>query len=127
MQAPPARKLRRSATEDEKAAYHIELEVATELLALPWELLHDGQGYLFHDGIGVRVRRSLPGGESPAELPESARYAPLRVLAVCARPEANGTSYIDHRISIQPLTEALNALGELAEYEILSPPTFSAL
>ncbi len=127
MQAPPARKLRRSATEDEKAAYHIELEVATELLALPWELLHDGQGYLFHDGIGVRVRRSLPGGESPAELPESARHAPLRVLAVCARPEANGTSYIDHRISIQPLTEALNALGELAEYEILSPPTFSAL
>lgn len=127
VQAPPAFKLRRSATEEEKAAHRTELEAATELLALPWELLHDGHGFLFHDGIGVRVRRSLPGGEGPAELPESARHAPLRVLAVCARPETDGTAYIDHRVSIQPLTEALNALGDLAEYEILSPPTFSAL
>lgn len=127
VQAPPARVLRRSASEEEKTAHRTELEATTELLALPWELLHDGHGYLFHDGIGVRVRRSLPGGESPAELPESARHAPLRVLAVCARPEADGTAYIDHRVSIQPLTEALNALGDLAEYEILSPPTFTAL
>lgn len=127
VQAPPARVLRRSATDEEKAEHRTELEAATELLALPWELLHDGHGYLFHDGIGVRVRRSLPGGETPAELPESARHAPLRVLAVCARPEADGTAYIDHRVSIQPLTEALNALGDLAEYEILSPPTFPAL
>lgn len=127
VQAPPAFKLRRSATEAEKAAHHTELEAVTELLALPWELLHDGHGYLFHAGIGVRVRRSLPGGEEPAVLPEAARQAPLRVLAVCARPEADGTSYIDHRVSIQPLTEALNALGDLAEYEILSPPTFPAL
>lgn len=127
VQAPPAFKLRRSATEEEKAAHRTEQEAATELLALPWELLHDGQGYLFHDGIGVRVRRSLPGGEEPAALPESARHAPLRVLAVCARPETDGTAYIDHRVSIQPLTEALNALGDLAEYEILSPPTFPAL
>lgn len=127
VQAPPARDLRRSATEEEKAAHRTELEAVTELLALPWELLHDGRGYLFHDGIGVRVRRSLPGGESPVELPEAARRAPLRVLAVCARPEADGTAYLDHRVSIQPLTEALNALGDLAEYEILSPPTFPAL
>lgn len=127
VQAPPARVLRRSATEEEKAAHRTELEATTELLALPWELLHDGHGYLFHDGIGVRVRRSLPGGENPPELPESARHAPLRVLAVCARPEADGTAYIDHRVSVQPLTEALNALGDLAEYEILSPPTFAAL
>lgn len=127
VQAPPAFKLRRSATDEEKAAHRTELEAATELLALPWELLHDRHGYLFHHGIGVRVRRSLPGGENPADLPESARHAPLRVLAVCARPEADGTAYIDHRVSIQPLTEALNALGDLAEYEILSPPTFDAL
>lgn len=121
VQAPPAFKLRRSATEEEKAAHRTELEATTELLALPWELLHDGIG------VRVRVRRSLPGGESPAELPESARHAPLRVLAVCARPETDGTAYIDHRVSVQPLTEALNALGDLAEYEILSPPTFAAL
>lgn len=127
IEAPPAAKLSRKATDVEKAAHRAGQEATTELLALPWELLHDGHGYLFHDGIGVRVRRSLPGGESPVDLPEAARRAPLRVLAVCARPEDDHTSYIDHRVSIQPLTEALNALGELAAYDILSPPTFPAL
>lgn len=127
IEAPPAVKLSRKATDEEKAAHRAGQEATTELLALPWELLHDGHGYLFHDGIGVRVRRSLPGGESPADLPEAARRAPLRVLAVCARPEDDHTSYIDHRVSIQPLTEALNALGDLAAYDILSPPTFPAL
>jgi hypothetical protein len=27
-------------------------------------------GYLFHDGLGVRVRRALPGGEQRAHLPD---------------------------------------------------------
>ncbi len=127
IEAPPAVLLSRKATDEEKAAHRAGQEATTELLALPWELLHDGHGYLFHDGIGVRVRRSLPGGESPADLPEAARKAPLRVLAVCARPEDDHAAYIDHRVSIQPLTEALNALGDLAAYEILTPPTFPAL
>ncbi len=127
IEAPPAVLLSRKASEEEKAAHRAGQEATTELLTLPWELLHDGHGYLFHDGIGVRVRRSLPGGESPADLPEAARRAPLRVLAVCARPDDDHAAYIDHRVSIQPLTEALNALGELASYEILTPPTFPAL
>ncbi|TWU03003.1 CHAT domain-containing protein [Stieleria varia] len=127
IQAPPARTLSHRATDAERAEHRTELEATTELLALPWELLHDDHSYLFHDGIGVRVRRSLPGGEEPAELPEAAHQPPLRVLAVCARPEDKHTSFIDHRVSIQPLTEALNALGELAEYEILTPPTFPEL
>jgi hypothetical protein len=127
VQAPPVRRLRRSATEAERAAHREELEAVTELLALPWELLHDDNGYLFLDGIGVRVRRSLPGGEKAAKRADAADHSQLRVLAVCARPETDGIAYIDHRVSLQPLCEALNALGDLAEYEILAPPTFPAL
>ncbi|MBI1381653.1 MAG: CHAT domain-containing protein [Planctomycetaceae bacterium] len=138
VQAPPQTKLRRTASEEDKAAQREAQEASTEILALPWELLHDGHGYLFHDGIGARVRRSLPGGVAPAKLDEAARKPPLRVLAVCARPEKliemedgkehkSDVGYIDHRISIRPLTEALNALGDLADYTILSPPTFPAL
>src|SRR5205823_4060270 len=35
-------------------------QAATQWLALPWELLHDGDGYLFQGARGVRVRRQLP-------------------------------------------------------------------
>ena len=139
VQAPTRKRLRRTASEADRVAHREAQEAATKIVALPWELLHDGGGYLFHDGIGVRVRRSLPGGITPAKLDDAARKPPLRVLAVCARPERleevdeNGEEhesdigYIDHRVSIRPLTEALNALGELAEYELLTPPTFAAL
>src|SRR5205823_975965 len=42
-------------------------EAATLLLGLPWELIHDDQGYLFQGGRPVRVRRSLPNrGRRPA-------------------------------------------------------------
>ena len=127
IQAPPHRALPRKATEADRASFLAELEATTELLGLPWELLHDSRSYLFHDGQGVRVRRSLPGGDVPPELPERYREPPLRVLIVCARPETDGIGYINHRVSVLPLTEALNALGELAEYDFLSPPTFHQL
>ena len=35
-------------------------EAATLLLGLPWELLHDGDGYLFQGAKPTRVRRRLP-------------------------------------------------------------------
>lgn len=35
-------------------------EAATLLLALPWELLHDRNGYLFQGAKPIRVRRRLP-------------------------------------------------------------------
>lgn len=127
IEAPPHKKLHRRASADEKKAHEVALEAANDLLGLPWELLHDDVGYLFHDGLGVRVRRSLPGGETSSPLDEAMRKPPLRVLVVCARPEAEGIGYIDHRVSVRPVTEALNALGGLAQYDILSPPTFPAL
>ncbi|MCP4668808.1 MAG: CHAT domain-containing protein, partial [Deltaproteobacteria bacterium] len=99
-------------------------EAATQLLALPWELVRDDEGYLCEGARGVRVRRALPHYKPrPALVTE----APIRVLLVSPRPEDEGTVYIDHRLSARPLVEALDALGELAELEILSPPTFPAL
>lgn len=97
-------------------------EAAAELLALPWELLHDGRGFLFHGKYPVRVRRQLPNRH-----PQPVRPArlPIRVLLVSPRPE-EGVGYIDHRVSALPLVEAVEGLGDLARLTVLTPPTFGA-
>jgi len=105
--------------EEEKAAG----EAAAELLALPWELLHDGRGFLFHGRHPVRVRRRLPNRHPQPVRPT--RH-PIRALLVSPRPE-EGVDYIDHRVSALPLIEAIEGLGELARLTVLTPPTFSAL
>jgi tetratricopeptide (TPR) repeat protein len=100
-------------------------EAASELLALPWELLHDGRGFLFHGKHPVRVRRRLPNRHAQAVRPTR---LPIRILLVSPRPEEeNRIGYIDHRISARPLIEAIESLGELATVTVLAPPTFSAL
>ncbi len=99
-------------------------EAATLLLGLPWELVHDGRGYLFQKGNGVRVRRRMPNRyEQEAMVTDP----PVRVLLVSPRPEDDRTAYIDHRVSAKPLTEAFASLGKLAELTILTPPTFRAM
>jgi tetratricopeptide (TPR) repeat protein len=97
-------------------------EAASLLLSLPWELLHDGRGFLFHGKQPVRVRRRLPNRhpQKPA-----ATNLPIRVLLVSPRPTDVG--YIDHRISALPLVAAVEELGALVDLTILSPPTFPAL
>ena len=97
-------------------------EAATLLLSLPWELIHDGEGFLFQGKPGVRVRRSLPNRKPR---PAVATEPPIRVLLVSPRPEDAG--YYDHRASARPLVEALSKLGDLADFHILAPPTFQAL
>ena len=99
-------------------------EAATGLLALPWELLHDGRSYLFQGQHAVRVRRRLPNRYAQ---PHAVTGLPIRILLVSPRPENAHTSYIDHRISALPLVEAVESLGELAELTVLTPPTFPAL
>ncbi len=99
-------------------------EAATMLLGLPWELLHDGSGYLFRAANPVSVRRALPNRR---EEPAPPTGAPLRVLLVSPRPEDDTASYIDHRTSARPVVEALAALGDLAELTLLAPPTFAAM
>lgn len=99
-------------------------EAATLLLALPWELLHDGDGYLFQGARPTRVRRRLPNTrvlDVPVVAP------PIRILLVTARPEDEACGYIDHRASALPLVEAMEALPGLVHIHVLSPPTLPAL
>ena len=99
-------------------------EGATLLLSLPWELIHDDGGYLFHGARGVRVRRQLP---NRVTMPALVTEPPIRVLLVSPRPEDDQARYIDHRASARPLVEALAPLGEMVDLRILQPPTFKAL
>ncbi len=107
-----------------EAEQSVAREAATELLSLPWELLHDGRGFLFHGKNPVRVRRRLPNRYSQRVRPTS---LPIRILLVSPRPEDASAGYIDHRISSKPLVEAVESLGELAKLSVLTPPTFPAL
>lgn len=99
-------------------------ESATLLLALPWELLHDGSSYLFQGGKPVRVRRRLPN-LNVFDVPVV--ETPIRILLVTARPEDDSCSYIDHRASALPLVEAMESLPGLVKIHVLSPPTLPAL
>jgi len=97
-------------------------EAASELLGLPWELLHDGRAWLFQGRDAVRVRRRLPNRQ---EQPARPTVLPLRILALSPRPETVG--YFDHRSSAKPLTEAVESLGALACLTVLQPPTYAEL
>ncbi|MGI8816031.1 MAG: CHAT domain-containing protein, partial [Pseudonocardia sp.] len=103
-------------------------EAAVELLALPWELLHDGRGWLFQGRDAVRVRRRLPNRHYRPERPTE---LPVRILLVSPRPEQDAQGrpigYIDHRVSAGPLVEAVESLGDLARLTVLQPPTYGAL
>ncbi len=110
--------------EETRKARAEEREGATLLLSLPWELVHDGRGYLFQGARGVRVRRQLP---NRVTMPTLVTEPPIRVLLVSPRSEDDQARYIDHRISARPLVEVLEPLGEMVELSILQPPTFKAL
>lgn len=99
-------------------------EAAALLLALPWELLHNGKEYLFEAARAVRVRRQLP---NRTEKKPYNTDPPIRVLLVSPRPEKGGVGYIDHRVIARPLVEALTPLGTLAQLTLLTTPTFEAL
>ncbi|MFH0980157.1 MAG: TIR domain-containing protein [Planctomycetota bacterium] len=99
-------------------------EAATLLLGLPWELLHDGDSFLFQGAEPTRVRRRLPNTKV-LDVPVVA--TPIRILLVTARPEDDACGYIDHRASALPLVEAMEALGGLVHIRVLSPPTLAAL
>ena len=109
-----------SREEDQAAAR----EAASDLVALPWELLRDDRGYLFRGKDAIRVRRRLPNRH-----PQPIRLTtlPIRILLVSPRPEDDHTGYFDHRASGLPLVEAVENLGELVELTVLTPPTFPAL
>jgi tetratricopeptide (TPR) repeat protein len=99
-------------------------EAASVLLRLPWELLHDGHGYLFQGKHAVRVRRRLPNRHAQEA---TTTTLPIRILLVSPRPEDERTGYIDHRVSALPLVEAVEQLGALVTLTVLTPPTLPAL
>ena len=99
-------------------------EAATLLLGLPWELLHDGDSYLFQGAKPTRVRRRLPNTRV-LDVPVVA--TPIRILLVTARPEDDTCGYLDHCVSALPLVEAMEALPGLVKIHVLSPPTLPAL
>ena len=109
---------------DSEADNKLAKEAATLLLALPWELLHDGDNYLFLGAKPVRVRRRLPKTKAFG-VPVVA--TPIRILLVSARPEDDSCSYLDHRVSALPLVEAMESLPGLVKIHVLSPPTLPAL
>jgi tetratricopeptide (TPR) repeat protein len=88
------------------------------LLALPWELLSEAEGWLFHTHR-IALRRRVPGNPSTKTL-----AAPIRVLVVAPRPEQAGL--IDPRAS-SALFAAVEPLGAAVEVEFLRPPTVPAL
>jgi tetratricopeptide (TPR) repeat protein len=107
-----------------EAEQNLAQEAATALLALPWELLHNGDGFLFQGGRPTRVRRRLPNKRTlavPAVAP------PIRVLLITARPEDDACAYLDHRASALPLVAATEELGEVLQLSLLHPATYPAL
>jgi tetratricopeptide (TPR) repeat protein len=107
-----------------EAEQNLAQEAATALLALPWELLHNGAGFLFQGGRPTRVRRRLPNKRSLA-VPVVA--PPIRVLLITARPEDDACGYLDHRASALPLVAATEELGEVLRLSLLHPATYPAL
>lgn len=99
-------------------------EAAAELLKQPWELLHDGDAYLFQGAKPIRVRRRLPNTKN---LDLSVVATPIRILLIIARPEDDTCEYIDHRASALPLVEMAESLPEQVKIHILNPPTLPAL
>lgn len=96
------------------------------VLSLPWELLHDADGFLaLHKPVPVSIVRRLPQSGPPAEV--VAFELPLRILLVTARPEDAG--FVDPRSIAHGLLDTLEehiAAGTI-ELEFLRPATMSAL
>lgn len=97
-----------------------------QVLSLPWELLHDDQGFLaLRTRQPVTVVRRLAVGVSTQA--EAAFTPPLRILLVTARP--TDTVFIDPRGVAHELLAALQPqldAGVIA-LEFLRPPTRAAL
>jgi len=98
---------------------------AAAALALPWELLHDEQGFLALRAQPVSILRRLPQREA-ASLPVSFT-PPLRVLLVTARPE--GAGFFDPRSVARELVDEVHEQVEQGtiEVEFLRPPTLRRL
>lgn len=96
------------------------------VLSLPWELLHDEQGFLVLRArqpvslVRHLLQRELPALSTPFE-------PPLRILLATAQPE--GIGFIDPRSSARELVNAMQEQMDIGAItvEFLRPPTLPAL
>jgi tetratricopeptide (TPR) repeat protein len=79
-------------------------EAASDLLSLPWEILHDGTGYLSQSANGVRVRRRLPNRKRTTTLEAT---LPIRVVvrerAAAVNPAWSLARFANERLLIERL------------------------
>jgi hypothetical protein len=113
----------------QQAATRHQISILSKLpkaLSLPWELLHDEQGFLVRrTRKPVSLVRRLPQGEQASQV--ISFEPPLRILLVTARPE--GTGFIDPRSIARELLDEVQEQVEQGTIavEMLRPPTLSAL
>lgn len=95
------------------------------VLALPWELLRDEQGFLALQDPPVSIRRRLLRRTFESQVTDF--VPPLRILLIAPRP--TGVGFIDPRADSRLLLEALHDPIERGaiELEFLRPPTLEAL
>jgi len=93
------------------------------ILALPWELLHDGQAHLFHQGVSLRRRLDEAQASPPLNIASKPK---LHLLFVISRPQ--GTGFINPRADAKAVLDALaeHAQGRISA-EFLHPASFRAL
>ena len=101
--------------------------VRSEILALPWELLHQPRGaYLFNEKPRISVRRNLPGIRGGRKIKQFSKKETLRLLMVVSRP--TGAGFIDPRSEAQAVLDAIGRYGAgRIEVEFLRPGTMAAL
>jgi tetratricopeptide (TPR) repeat protein len=106
-------------------------EACARLLGLPWELLHDGERFLFLEPAAGSLRRGLQTADAPlSQLPQSPQppaAGPLRVLSVAARPQGVAGRPGDQLAGTRALVQAMEALAGALELRVLASPTWPAL
>ncbi len=106
-----------------------QISIASEMpraLSLPWELLHDEQGFLvLRTRNPVSLLRRLPQRELGGF--QTSFEPPLRILVITARPDDAG--FIDPRSTARELLDEVQGQVEAGTIalEFLRPPTLRAL
>jgi tetratricopeptide (TPR) repeat protein len=91
------------------------------LLALPWELMRDGDGPVALGAGGISRTLKVADRAGTLEVPGGK----LRVLMVISRP--GGTADVSYQMVARPLLERLDAVQGEVSLTVLRPPTFDAL
>src|SRR6266699_2754668 len=106
-----------------------QISIASEIpraLSLPWELLHDEQGFLvLRTRNPISLLRRLPQHELGGF--QTSFEPPLRILLITARPDDAG--FIDPRSTARELLDEVQGQVEAGAIalEFLRPPTLRAL